>query len=729
MFFLLVANIIDKKYETYGMDVSPIKIIRTRKLNIQKYTCLICGKVASKDNQRKPGEQGLSKFIYAFNVRKICNGFTKQDFSEFIDFENEIWLKEKENVRWHKNCYASYCSSQNLSTFQTFRNLEEGSGSSTPSTRSKTLSLDFKTKCLFCKLSKRKGDTNLIRIYSDETVDKIRTRCKEINDVELLRLVAGDFSELQALEARYHKNCYNLYLKQDTTSSSNKESIHDICFKLLIEETIEPALTEGRALKICNVLAKYKDFLREKNYDTYESYTTQKLKHKLLTHYGSKICITSEINQGQFLYSSSINISEVFELAADYKQMLRDKELIESSDTRTDMLLERTAELLKVDISNTKGISTQPLDPMDITDERVIEIVPESLKTFLDKLCRACGKNNKKLLSISQDIITLFSNGRKRMPKQVGLGISLKNSLRSKEFITYLNNLGHSICYDEVLRIETRWASDILEKGDGFATLPSNLSKDFFTQAASDNGDYGQENTSQHITNTVLYQYGNFGSANTSSKSKIVSRKRSVLLPPTLLEEETFIKKPTCPSKFRRELFAKIFLTKQSDEFINEKMITWSWVLLRMTGNKVFDIEIANKQKVPSWTGFRKCIDLKVSSPTKIGNCRSIPASPTDINVVYTMLINVKKMLINLGQSDPCITVDESIYAIAKKIQWQVPALQDITIRLGGFHRAKNFLGIIGKRMKSSGFEVIATRFKLFKSTYIEGTFFNHFFS
>ena len=277
-------------------------------------------------------------------------------------------------------------------------------------------------------------------------------------------------------------------------------------------------------------------------------------------------------------------------------------------------------------------------------------------------------------------------------------------------------------------RIEARWASDILEKGNGFATLPSNLSEDFFTQAASDNGDYGQENTSQHITNTVLYQYGNFGSIEHSSKSKKVSRRRSVSLPPVLLEEENFIKKPTCPTKFRRELFANILTTKPSKEFIYEKMVTRSWVLLRMVGNKVFNVEIAQEQTIPGWTGFRKCINLKVSAPTRIGNCRSIPASPTDTNVVYTMLINVKKMLLNLGQKDPCITVDESIYAIAKKIQWQVPALEDITIRLGGFHRAKNFLGIIGKRMKSSGFEEIVTRFKLFGSKRVEGTFFNCYF-
>ena len=112
------------------------------------------------------------------------------------------------------------------------------------------------------------------------------------------------------------------------------------------------------------------------------------------------------------------------------------------------MLLDRVTEMSKNDISNVKRILTQPVNPMDTTDEKVIEIVPDSLKTFLYKL-----------LPILQKFIALAVIVRKRMPKQTGLGIFLKNSLRSKEFITHLNNLGHSICYDEVLQIGATSAS------------------------------------------------------------------------------------------------------------------------------------------------------------------------------------------------------------------------------------------------------------------------------
>ena len=39
------------------------------------------------------------------------------------------------------------------------------------------------------------------------------------------------------------------------------------------------------------------------------------------------------------------------------------------------------------------------------------------------------------------------------MPKQVGLGISIKSAIRFKEFIKFLNNLGHYISYDTVFEL------------------------------------------------------------------------------------------------------------------------------------------------------------------------------------------------------------------------------------------------------------------------------------
>ena len=54
------------------------------------------------------------------------------------------------------------------------------------------------------------------------------------------------------------------------------------------------------------------------------------------------------------------------------------------------------------------------------------------------------------------------------MPTQVGLAISIKSAIKSKEFIKYLNNLGHCISYDTALRIVTSWAMGIINEGEGY---------------------------------------------------------------------------------------------------------------------------------------------------------------------------------------------------------------------------------------------------------------------
>ena len=51
--------------------------------------------------------------------------------------------------------------------------------------------------------------------------------------------------------------------------------------------------------------------------------------------------------------------------------MHHDKELIENNNIKSEMLLDQVAEMLKTDISNVKGILTQPLNFMDITDQRL----------------------------------------------------------------------------------------------------------------------------------------------------------------------------------------------------------------------------------------------------------------------------------------------------------------------------------------------------------------------
>ena len=96
-------------------------------------------------------------------------------------------------------------------------------------------------------------------------------------------------------------------------------------------------------------------------------------------------------------------------------------------------------------------LKTLPLNPEDISLAAMERVVPEHLKHFLQCLCGVSEDKLLKMLSIAQSIIFVNSDAQKKMPKQVGLGVSLKAGLRSREYITLLNNSGESVNYHEVL--------------------------------------------------------------------------------------------------------------------------------------------------------------------------------------------------------------------------------------------------------------------------------------
>ena len=146
----------------------------------------------------------------------------------------------------------------------------------------------------------------------------------------------------------------------------------------------------------------------------------------------------------QSVYNSQINIAGAINTAFTYKTLLNDQSLVTDTDgiTKKEIIL-RAAELLRNEIKDVEGIIVHPLNPDDISMSTAEKIVPKSLKEFLQSLYKVREVADKKTMSIAQDIISLYSGGKKKMPKNVSLGISMKYCLRSKDFIKYLNNLGH----------------------------------------------------------------------------------------------------------------------------------------------------------------------------------------------------------------------------------------------------------------------------------------------
>ena len=119
------------------------------------------------------------------------------------------------------------------------------------------------------------------------------------------------------------------------------------------------------------------------------------------------------------------------------------------------------------------------------------------------------------------------------------------------------------------------------------------------------------------------------------------NRRRSINIPSERIDELRVTKNnPDLPDFYSGKSIS--FNAKLSSDFITSQYMTATWILLRHMSTKLFAVSC--KQIVAGWADFRKLVSLNVSFPTTIGNCRTVPASPADLNVVYTVLRNIKSI-------------------------------------------------------------------------------------
>lgn len=111
------------------------------------------------------------------------------------------------------------------------------------------------------------------------------------------------------------------------------------------------------------------------------------------------------------------------------------------------------------EIRKCSGITLRPLNVDDVSLESSRKIISPSLYWLVrlmitsdesgvddfDQLCR-CGKieDERRVISISQDIIHCASYARVKLPKQIGLAMVVRHLTGPKQLVGLLNRMGHS---------------------------------------------------------------------------------------------------------------------------------------------------------------------------------------------------------------------------------------------------------------------------------------------
>ena len=100
------------------------------------------------------------------------------------------------------------------------------------------------------------------------------------------------------------------------------------------------------------------------------------------------------------------------------------------------------------------------------------------------------SSDERRILTLAQDVVHCATEARANMPKHVTLGIAVRHTKRSKQLITMFSRMGPCSSYDDIEAMDTSTANEMIANSDIIGVvLPSNISTCVFEQVSADNND------------------------------------------------------------------------------------------------------------------------------------------------------------------------------------------------------------------------------------------------
>lgn len=716
---------------------SPLKIGATSKrkrLSVDRARCIICQENIKHDKLSTATDSGVHTLIQAARVR---NDDTYERLTELLGDLNKVERPYCNSVFYHRKCVASYTSKRNLA-FVSALNQIPMPGSSCMSDVFETQSTNKFGRvqfdwlcCIICKQKSYKRDSKLHRIETFERDEQLKHAAEACNDEELLLRIRGE--DLIAREALYHNTCIKQYLRNAPSDYSKHvhipiPSCHDAAFNELLTEIHNDIFTKHQVFLMSDLLSRFQAKLPN---DLAQSYSSQKLQQRLITHYGDSISVLTQKGQGQsnMIISSDITMNEAVCAARKLKDSLKNAtfELNFCSNSSCEnehlTILHKAAGILRAEMRHTDLPKDYP-GPSHVSQEESVRIMPPMLSRFVAWLIskeaydsvesteslghdkyRKCLALTECILSCSNNIIT---------PLQLGLAVQLYHELGSRKVIETLNAYGFCISYDELRRFLTSLAQQEAEKIQDGVYIPCGIKSAMeggrFVHEGDDNVDINTEtidgkNTFHSMARAVFQESG------TDPHSESLRIKRTIektLVLTDQLEEITQIQRFEKPTK-RPEPPRYNNAAEKIKPYQNMRGSTdLPWLLLRLLPRDILplpeNLVHLKYQVIPFWTGFNHTLSEPKSSCTNVSYAPTINAKPSDMETIFTTMKKCRSMTDKLGQEYAVQTMDQQLYAVAQQVKWSIPdQFPKHFIRLGGFHTLCCYISALGKIWGDAG--------------------------
>uniref|UniRef100_UPI0035901801 uncharacterized protein isoform X2 n=1 Tax=Myxine glutinosa TaxID=7769 RepID=UPI0035901801 len=436
-------------------------------------------------------------------------------------------------------------------------------------------------ECVICKQTKYVKES----VTSKRKVERL-VRCETIAGGQLLNaalmrkdehlLVHVRGRDLVALEVRYHRSCYLSYTRVVRTKQgldADTCELYAPSYARFCHSIIDERILKGKEiLRLTKLLKLFVRMVHDVEGLDASSYKTTNLKRRLQRSH-RVLCFIRPTRQfeSDLVFVESLGVEDVIEDAvvdASSEGSESERSVGASPSQCVDLdglrTLYSAAQILKCSLDSIETSSTWPPTAEDLHIQTTNHIIPYQLFNFLAwssglsqdpvgaERVTVTSDEERRLLSIAQDIVYLKTKGRVLLPKHTSLAMAVRHFTGSAKLIGILNGLGHCVSNTMVLDHDTALAKRQLALGNDL--LPAGV-QSIFTTLVFDNNDFGEETISgkgsTHNTNGIIIQHSTKPHEGIVTAKVTIpkSRKRSFEAPPT--DIKTFFgSKKTGPKPF-----------------------------------------------------------------------------------------------------------------------------------------------------------------------------------
>lgn len=737
-----------------SLDPPPAKVPRQE---IDFQLCIIC----QEEKQEPLVDNPLAHDKVLEYIRKRAFYGDRTGDNNFPDINRKLSATKEatlqsEGASWHRKCYqetvhigmcerAKLRYEKQISAKVTVQKPIPLPAPTNTYTRSQSAPYDSNV-CFFCETTATRQQP-LHTVRTDIAGWHLHSAIEKSNN-EKYRVklsTAINPKDAHAIDIQYHNKCWtsnvtNVLRERATETLAYNNAADEVAADLEFITLFEQTLLEGKILNMSYLHSIYID-IRSANCVQLPQCHRKKVKD----------LIAQEIPGVEFHKSKRRNESENVSIKDVRDAAIQIASDSQETDLATDMkILFQAANILrrailKTEKWNFKGSLT------DVTDAHV----PKELYTFFrwvlqgtkSMLAPDSGKTavaDRNAQSLAQTTVYLSLSERQRgiqsdivryqheMPQQLGIGVAIRQAIRSKKVINLLHGFGVSVGYDRLLRLETQIANTILQRmqeNEG-VYMPSNVVLGRFIYFAIDNADFAEDtpNGKNTLHGTVMAMYQRREPEDPVFKVKVAGpaqMKSMKELPKTVTEllPCQMPKQPKPPSPVY-----PMFNVTETQPLSIEYKHDLPWLLGqalsrkvdqgRLTEDDIAQVDANDDQDdkttlpeatnhIPTWAAYNSIVSKKISL-TYVNTPPMIAAPAHEWKTLLTVLKQAQHIttkVIGPGRKT-VITLDMGLYKPAKQLQMARDDCNHLILRPGELHTVMAQLRTIGSFIENSGLDL-----------------------